>query len=88
MSPLTWRGVRLRPIPSDSRKECDNCAMLKEPVELTIGLGGELTLPLGLLAEAGLNPGERVIAHSDGDGRMVLRRSFEAAESLFRTGTL
>jgi bifunctional DNA-binding transcriptional regulator/antitoxin component of YhaV-PrlF toxin-antitoxin module len=62
--------------------------VLKEPVQLTIGAGGELTLPLGLLAEAGLNPGEVVIAHSDGDGRILLRRTSEAAEFLLGTGTL
>lgn len=62
--------------------------MLREPTQLTIGPGGELTLPLGLLAEAGLNPGEDVIAHSDGDGRILLRRTSEAAEFLLGTGTL
>jgi len=62
--------------------------MLREPVQLTIGPGGELNLPLGLLVEAGLNPGEEVIAHSDGDGRIVLRRTSEAAEFLLGTGTL
>ena len=62
--------------------------MLREPVQLTIGAGGELTLPLGLLAEAGLNPGEGIIAHSDGDGRVLLRRTADVAESLLDTGTL
>jgi bifunctional DNA-binding transcriptional regulator/antitoxin component of YhaV-PrlF toxin-antitoxin module len=62
--------------------------MLREPVQLIIGPDGELTLPLGLLAEAGLNPGQNVIAHSDGDGRIVLRRTSEAAEFLLSTGTL
>jgi len=62
--------------------------MLREPVQLTIGPDGELTLPLGLLAEAGLNQGEDVIAHTDGDGRIVLRRTSEAAEFLLDTGTL
>jgi len=62
--------------------------MLREPVQLAIGPHGELTLPLGLLAEAGLNLGEDVIAHSDGDGRIVLRRASEAAEVLLGTGTL
>jgi bifunctional DNA-binding transcriptional regulator/antitoxin component of YhaV-PrlF toxin-antitoxin module len=62
--------------------------MLREPVQLTIGPNGEVALPLGLLAEAGLNLGEDVIAHSDGDGRIVLRRASEAAEFLLGTGTL
>lgn len=67
---------------------CHSCDMLREPVQLTIGPDGELTLPLGLLAEAGLNQGEDVIAHTDGDGRIVLRRTSEAAEFLLDTGTL
>ena len=62
--------------------------MLREPVQLTIGPDGELALPLGLFAEAGLKPGENVIAHSDGDGRIVLRRTSEAAEFLLGTSTL
>lgn len=62
--------------------------MLREPIQLTIGPNGELTLPLGILAEAGLSPGEDVIAHTDGDGRIVLRRTSEAADYLLDTGTL
>ena len=61
--------------------------MLREPVQLTIGPCGELTLPLGLLAEAGLNPGQDVIAHSDGDGCIGLDRPSEAANFLSGTGT-
>ena len=62
--------------------------MLREPVQLTIGPNGEVILPLGILAEAGLNPGEDVIVHSDGDGRILLRRTSEVAEYLLSRGTL
>jgi bifunctional DNA-binding transcriptional regulator/antitoxin component of YhaV-PrlF toxin-antitoxin module len=62
--------------------------VLREPAELTIGGGGQITLPLGLLAEAGLDAGSRVLAYSDGDGRIVLRREEDAVQALINNGTL
>ncbi len=37
---------------------------------------------MGLLAEAGLNPGSKVLAFSDADGRIVLRRFEDSVEDL------
>ncbi|WP_370085352.1 AbrB/MazE/SpoVT family DNA-binding domain-containing protein [Streptacidiphilus sp. MAP12-16] len=62
--------------------------MLREPVELTIGSGGQVALPLGLLAEAGLDAGSQVLAYGDGDGRVVLRRQEDAVQALVDNGTL
>ncbi|MFD0507131.1 hypothetical protein ACFQ0G_38820 [Streptomyces chiangmaiensis] len=44
--------------------------------------------PLGLLAEAGLDPGSRILAYSEGDGRLVLRREEDAVRDLLERGTL
>ncbi|MFD4723058.1 AbrB/MazE/SpoVT family DNA-binding domain-containing protein [Streptomyces sp. NPDC058423] len=62
--------------------------MIREPMELTIGEDGTVVLPLGMLAEAGLSPGSSVLAYSQGDGRIVLRRAEEALEQLLEEGTL
>lgn len=62
--------------------------MLREPTEITITDDGTATLPLGLLAEAGIFPGERVLAYSAGDGRIVLRREQDAHRELLEEGTL
>lgn len=62
--------------------------MLREPAEVTIGNDGCLSLPIGLLAEAGLFPGIRVLAYSAGDGRIVLRRERDAVQELVETGEL
>lgn len=62
--------------------------MLREPAELVIDDNGMLTLPIGLLAEAGLPPGSRVVAFSDGDGRIVLRREDDAVRHLLASGRL
>jgi hypothetical protein len=35
-----------------------------------------------------LNPGDRVLAYSDGDGRLVLRRFDDAVQDLVKRGTL
>lgn len=58
--------------------------MIREPAELQIDDEGRVSLPLGLLAEAGLDAGSRILAFSDGDGRVVLWREADAAESLLR----
>ncbi|MFD4986169.1 hypothetical protein [Streptomyces sp. NPDC058374] len=62
--------------------------MTKTPAELMIDGEGQVGLPLGLLAEAGLDPGSRVIAFSDGDGRLVLRRYEDAVRDLIDRGTM
>ncbi|MEG8276592.1 MULTISPECIES: hypothetical protein [unclassified Streptomyces] len=62
--------------------------MIREPAELQIDDEGRVSLPLGLLAEAGLDTGGRILAFSDGDGRIVLQREADAVEALLRDGTL
>jgi bifunctional DNA-binding transcriptional regulator/antitoxin component of YhaV-PrlF toxin-antitoxin module len=62
--------------------------MLREPAELAINEEGTLQLPMGVLAEAGLSPGQRVLAYSAGDGRIVVRRYEDAIEELTSTGSL
>jgi bifunctional DNA-binding transcriptional regulator/antitoxin component of YhaV-PrlF toxin-antitoxin module len=60
----------------------------RTPAELTIDEEERVFLPLGLLAEVGLDPGSHVIAFSDGDGRLVLRRRDDAMRDLIEHGTL
>ncbi|MCH0567408.1 AbrB/MazE/SpoVT family DNA-binding domain-containing protein [Streptomyces sp. MUM 2J] len=62
--------------------------MLREPEEVTIGEDGQVGLPLGLLAQAGIAPGTRVLAYSTGDGRIMLRRYDDAVQDLFERGQL
>ncbi|MER6769880.1 AbrB/MazE/SpoVT family DNA-binding domain-containing protein [Streptomyces bacillaris] len=62
--------------------------MLREPVELSVDDHGRVELPLGLLAEAGLSPGARLVAFSDADGRIVLRRAEDAMRDLIEKGHL
>jgi bifunctional DNA-binding transcriptional regulator/antitoxin component of YhaV-PrlF toxin-antitoxin module len=62
--------------------------VIRTPNELVIDEDGRVMLPLGLLAEAGLNPGDHVLAYSDGDGRLVLRRHADALRDLVERGTL
>lgn len=62
--------------------------MIREPAELVIGSQGDVSVPLGLLAEAGLDPGSRVVAYSDGDGRIILRRAEDAIDGLLSSGEL
>ncbi|MGW0409858.1 hypothetical protein ACWDZX_00845 [Streptomyces collinus] len=57
-------------------------------MELGIDDHGQVELPLGLLAEAGLSPGASVLAYSDGDGRIVLRRAEDAIRDLLEDGAL
>ncbi|WP_369197553.1 hypothetical protein [Streptomyces djakartensis] len=66
----------------------DAGVVIREPAQLTIGEDGTVILPLGLLAEAGLPPGSFLLAYSDGDGRIVLRRAEDAMRSLLEDGTL
>lgn len=62
--------------------------VIREPAELIIADDGHLSLPLGLLVEAGLDPGTAVLAYSDGDGRIVLRRAEDAIRELIEHGEL
>lgn len=62
--------------------------MLREPVQVQIGDDGAVRLPLGLLVEAGLDPGSEILAYSDGDGRVVMRRLADAEEDLLSRGDL
>ncbi|MFE0642092.1 hypothetical protein ACFW2Y_10865 [Streptomyces sp. NPDC058877] len=62
--------------------------MIREPAEITIDDSGRVELPLGLLAEAGMSPGSDVLAFSDGDGRIVLRRAEDAMRELLERGHL
>ncbi|MFC9096943.1 hypothetical protein [Streptomyces sp. NPDC057072] len=62
--------------------------MIREPAEIVVDETGGVQLPLGLLAEAGLDPGSRVLAFSDGDGRLVLRRVEDAIRDLLEQGHL
>lgn len=55
---------------------------MREPAEVVVGEGGIVELPVGLLAESGLHVGSRVLAYSDGDGRIVLRREADAMDDL------
>jgi hypothetical protein len=48
----------------------------------------KVSLPIGLLAEAGLGTEARTMAVSDGDGRIVLQREADALEKLLQDGTL
>jgi bifunctional DNA-binding transcriptional regulator/antitoxin component of YhaV-PrlF toxin-antitoxin module len=62
--------------------------VIREPAELSIDEDGKVSLPIGLLAEAGLGTGARIVAFSDGDGRIVLQREADALEKLMQDGTL
>ncbi|WP_340560180.1 AbrB/MazE/SpoVT family DNA-binding domain-containing protein [Streptomyces sp. GSL17-111] len=60
--------------------------MLREPVELSVDDHGRVELPLGLLAEAGISPGAELVAFSNGDGRIVLRRAEDSIRDLIEEG--
>ncbi|MGJ5697310.1 hypothetical protein GTW50_06385 [Streptomyces sp. SID7815] len=62
--------------------------MLREPAELRVDDHGRVELPLGLLAEAGIVPGSHLLAFSDGDGRIVLRRAENVMRDLLARGEL
>lgn len=62
--------------------------MLREPAELRVDDHGRVELPIGLLAEAGIAPGSALLAFSDGDGRIVLRRAEDAMRDLLERGEL
>ncbi|MET9479963.1 hypothetical protein ACIQNI_08395 [Streptomyces sp. NPDC091266] len=62
--------------------------MLREPSELRIASQGRIELPMSLLAEAGIAPKAALIAFSDGDGRIVLRRAEDAMRDLIERGQL
>lgn len=58
--------------------------MIREPAQVTIDASGRVQIPLGILAEAGLDTGSTVLAYSNGDGRIVLRRLTDAIDDLLR----
>ncbi len=62
--------------------------MIREPAEVSVEPDGRVELPLGLLAEAGVNVGDDLLAFSEGDGRIVLRRASDAVDDLLSHGTL
>lgn len=62
--------------------------MIREPAEITVDEAGRVELPLGLLAEAGLDVGSHLLAFSDGDGRIILRRAEDATRDLLEHGRL
>lgn len=57
-------------------------AVIREPVEAVIREDGSVELPMGIIVEAGLSVGSRIVAFSDGDGRIVLRREADAVDDL------
>lgn len=61
---------------------CDPDGMIREPAEVVVREDGSVELPMGILVEAGLAPGARLLAYSEGDGRIVLRREADALEDL------
>jgi hypothetical protein len=56
--------------------------VIRQPDEVVVGADGAVELPLGLLAEAGVDVGERLLAFSSGDGGIVLRRLADATRDL------
>lgn len=62
--------------------------MIREPAELRVDDSGRVEIPLGLLAEAGISSGTELLAFSDGDGRIVLRRAEDAVRDLLEEGRL
>lgn len=73
---------------ADPGQQWHTSAVIREPAELSIDEDGKVSLPIGLLAEAGLGTGARIMAFSDGDGRIVLQREADALERLLQEGTL
>lgn len=53
-----------------------------------ISSDGQVAVPLGLLAEAGVDSGTSIVVYSDGAGRIVLRRADDALEELLSSGSL
>ncbi|GBQ03658.1 hypothetical protein SSP531S_51330 [Streptomyces spongiicola] len=62
--------------------------MIREPAESKIDEHGRVELPLGLLAEARPAPESSVVAFSQGDGRIMLRRADDAMRDLIENGRL
>jgi hypothetical protein len=56
--------------------------VIRQPDEVVVGDNGIVELPLGLLAEACVEVGERLLAFSSGDGVIVLRRLADATRDL------
>ncbi|MFC9004126.1 hypothetical protein [Streptomyces microflavus] len=56
--------------------------MIQDPQEVAIQEDGTLHLPVSLLAQAGLTPGEKVMVVSTEDGKVVPRRLADAVDDL------
>ncbi|MFD7422778.1 hypothetical protein ACFV6M_20315 [Streptomyces californicus] len=62
--------------------------MIREPAEVTVAEDGTIEILMGVLVEVGLHIGERLLAFSDVDGRITLRRATDVVEDLLRDGIL
>ncbi len=56
--------------------------MIREPAVVVVRADGTVELPVGLMAEAGIDIGERLLDFSSGDGVITLRRVEAAADDL------
>lgn len=56
--------------------------VIRSSSEVTVRADGTVALPMSILAEAGINPDETLLAYSEGDGRIVLRRLDDAVSDL------
>ncbi|MGA5840520.1 hypothetical protein [Streptomyces pseudogriseolus] len=63
-------------------EQWDTVRVIQDPQEVVIQEDGTLQLPVSLLVQAGLNPGEKVMAVSTEDGKVVLRRLADAVDDL------
>ncbi len=73
---------------ADAGSTWETHPVIREPAEVSVEPDGRVELPLGLLAEAGINVGEDLLAFSEGDGRIVLRRASDTINDLLNQGTL
>src|SRR5688572_11202166 len=63
---------RKAPVRKVGEAAVDSSALLQEPVLSTISSKNQITLPVHLLRELGIGPGDRVAMVRDGD-RLILR---------------
>ncbi|MFJ9395943.1 hypothetical protein ACIRQT_13840 [Streptomyces californicus] len=56
--------------------------MIREPAVVVVRADGTVELSVGLMAEAGIDIGERLLDFSSGDGVITLRRVEAAAGDL------
>ncbi|MEU9981668.1 hypothetical protein [Streptomyces sp. NPDC050856] len=77
-SPTSDRHVR----EATRHRAVGHCPCVQDPQEVVIQEDCTLQLPVSLLAQAGLNLGEKVMAVSTEDGKVVLRRLADAVDDL------